>query len=187
MTKILCISATLAFTLLFGSPARADFLGRAPGDYTIELLGSSGLCGGTNCVGLVHIPIDPVTTANFDWSFLSGSSVDFQWDDSLLVISSSPNGLNTCAMESSDISAVCEMFDDGFQIFTPPIGLSLVHQVVSTSIPTNRYALTLSEELLIGGEWVATAIAQVPEPSPLLLFWSALSALWFWRRATGRG
>jgi hypothetical protein len=177
-------AAALAITLLFGAQARADFLGLAPGDYNIELLGSSAVCGGSNCVGQVHIPSDPVSVADFDWSFVIGANV-FSWEDTIRDLSTSPNGLATCALESSNSSADCQMFDDGFSVLFEDGFFLLFHPDVSGSI-RREWAVDLGT-VFPSGAWVATP-AQVSEPHSLLLLGGgALSALWFWRRTSRRG
>ena len=109
----------LAIALLLGllvTNAKADFLGLAPGDYAVTLGGSSALCGGSNCVGTVHIPVGTVTTANFDWNFvIAGVTFDFTAPVDLSI---SPNGLNSCAVEATT-SADCDALDNnGFSFAT---------------------------------------------------------------------
>ena len=113
--KILFISVALAITLLFGSQARADFLGLAPGDYNITLPGSDFLCGGTDCTGSVHIPTGTVTALNFDWTFLIPIH-DFLWDDAILTTVTSLNGVNSCAFEASSPLSFCTIGDTSFAI-----------------------------------------------------------------------
>src|SRR5262245_47364024 len=192
--KILFISAALAITLLFGPLARADFLGLAPGDYNITLIGSAALCGGAaDCTGTVHIPTGVVTNVNFDWAFQPAFH-DFLWDDANLDISSSPSGLSNCAFESGNPVDSCDLTNDAIAVvslnapFTPGFSMAYLSSP-STGFPNRAYGLfPLTSGGGLGqpvtGEWVVTA---VPEPNALLLFGGALSALWFCRRATGRG
>ena len=185
--RIFVISAALAITLLFGSQARADFLGLAPGDYNITLPGSGLFCGGTACTGSVHIPTGTVTTVNFDWTFLTPGH-DFLWDDAVLNAMTSPNGVNSCASESPANSSFCAIDDTSFTILVnnDVPALILMHQEVSNVFATNLWGMGIPGiGTDIRGAWIATP-AQVPEPNALLLFGSALSALWFWRRATRR-
>jgi len=97
--KILFIQGVLVSIILLGSQARADFLGLAPGDYNVTLLSSTALCSGVDCVGQIHIPTGTVTTGNFHWNFQIGSNL-FDWTHNLTT-STSPNGLNTCAVETA--------------------------------------------------------------------------------------
>ena len=161
----------LAIALLFGllvTNAKADFLGLAPGDYTVTLGGSSALCGGSNCVGTVHIPVGTVTTANFDWNFvIAGVTFDFT---APVDVSLSPNGLTSCAVEATT-SADCTALDNGFNLSTNGDALSM--------ISNQRYDLFLPSQ---GGQgvtntWSGTEIAAVPEPSGTTLLGLALGLL----------
>ena len=161
----------LAIALLLGllvTNAKADFLGLAPGDYTVTLGGSSALCGGSNCVGTVHIPVGTVTTANFDWNFvIAGVTFDFT---APVDVSLSPNGLTSCAVEATT-SADCTALDNGFNLSTNGDALSM--------ISNQRYDLFLPSQ---GGQgvtntWSGTAIVAVPEPSGITLLGLALGLL----------
>ena len=164
----------LAIALLLGllvTNAKADFLGLAPGDYTVTLGGSSALCGGSNCVGTVHIPVGTVTTANFDWNFvIAGVTFDFT---APVDVSLSPNGLNSCAVEATT-SADCTALDNGgFNLSTNGDVLFM------TNLSDHRYDLFLPSQ---GGQgvtntWAGTAIAAVPEPSGITLLGLALGLL----------
>src|SRR6476660_8830583 len=154
----------LAIALLFGllvTNAKADFLGLAPGDYAVTLGGSSALCGGSNCVGTVHIPVGTVTTANFDWNFvIAGVTFDFT---AAVDVSLSPNGLNSCAVEATT-SANCDAFDNGFGSSTDgdAFFMSNVNDAYFVFLPFHG-------QLLVEDTWSGTANAAVPEPPALLL------------------
>src|SRR5262245_38502715 len=74
--RLLCFFI-LGALIVSASPAKADFLGFAPGDYDITLGGSSTLCGGSNCTGSIHIGSSGDT--GFDWDITVGSDI-FEFD-----------------------------------------------------------------------------------------------------------
>ena len=91
----------LAISLFSWSQARADLLGLAPGTYEVTLLESEnfGFCSPNDCIGRVTIPAGAVTTLNYNWEFLIPGH-DFLWDDPILSVDISPDGLSSCALES---------------------------------------------------------------------------------------
>lgn len=94
----LTLSIILGVMILLASETRADFLGLAPGDYTVTLNNSASSCGGSNCTGTIHIGTPGAT--GFDWVFTIGTSV-FAFDspnrDTHI---SSPLQIGSCAIES---------------------------------------------------------------------------------------
>jgi hypothetical protein len=85
--------SALALTALFSTPARADFLGLAPGDYTIALQDAGWVSGARglldNLTGTIHIPSDPVTVASFNWTFALRDSIGpvaFNWTGKTLQV-----------------------------------------------------------------------------------------------------
>ena len=132
--KKLTLSIILGVLILFGSEVRADFLGLAPGDYTITLLGSNipELCGAVNCTGSVHIG-NPGATG-FDWNFIINISISnsfdsFQFDGPTMNTSISPNGQFSCAYEANGpFGGSCQSLDGSnvFPTFGGPSTLTLL-------------------------------------------------------------
>ena len=153
--KLFIAVFVLGALIVSATPAMADFLGLAPGDYTVTLQGSSSLCDGSDCVGTVHIGTPDAT--GFDWLFenVGPSDIDFDF---------SPPGTATSIFPTLEVadetnaSTTLRIFSDGRYQFLPPC-----------------------EECSTNGRWVATPLS-VPEPATGLLLLFGLGALGLWRR-----
>jgi hypothetical protein len=176
MPKKLVISAALAIALLFVSQSRADFLGLSPGNYTVTLIGSASLCGGSDCTGTVHIGSPGAT--DFDWDFTIDGDL-FEFDGPTTDTSISPNTLTSCALEVNDTAGGCQAFDDGTTTIAAPLSPNFAMDRLETAGLRWFYVGDVHSGR---GTWDASPVA-VPEPwsSSLLLF--GLSALglrrWF--------
>src|SRR5262245_56541530 len=117
----LSIAAALLVIFLAVPRANADFLGLAPGDYTVTLLGSSNnnLCGASNCVGTVHIGSSGST--GFSWLFnIDNNNFDFA-PPSLAQAGSSVGA--ECAKES--LTSLSFTSCSNFNIDVPSLQISL--------------------------------------------------------------
>jgi hypothetical protein len=146
------------FLIMSATPARADFLGLAPGDYIVTLQGSSTLCGGSDCVGTIHIGTPGST--GFDWLFenVGGAANDFDFSPHTHIGS---NGSFECAVEGLTGLAYTNCLGS---IDNPTILLFF-------NTITQQRDWGFSTGLTIGGLWAPVALA-VPEPmtSTLLVF-----------------
>ena len=86
----------LAAVIVSAAPAKADFLSLAPGDYAVTLQNTSSLCGGSNCVGTVHIGSPGAT--GFDWLFENVGDAANDFDFSPFTHTGT-NGTEQCAFE----------------------------------------------------------------------------------------
>jgi hypothetical protein len=175
MNRNLLLLSVAVILLLLSTQARADFLGLSPGDYDVTLLNTSAFCV-VDCVGKIHIPTGTVTTGNFHWNFQIGPALLFDWTHNLIT-STSPNLMNTCAVESGT-NATCVETDSN-----PPT-LNIVGPALMLSNDQNGTQMFLIELIggSVGGHFTAT---QVPEPPSVFLVMGALPIIWFWRRASG--
>ena len=141
----------LAPMFLCSEPAQADWLGLAPGDYNVTLDGSSSLCGGSNCLGTVHIGFPGAT--GFDWlfSFTSPAAATFDCGASC----SSMTDINTGRQVTIE-----DNFAHGEQF-------GLIFDPTSQSRTYGLFNGTNGLTIGTGG-WEAVSTA-VPEPSSLLL------------------
>ena len=169
-------SIILGVLILLASEVRADFLGLAPGDYTVTLLNSGsfgfGLCGGNDCTGSVHIG-NPGATG-FDWNFIiNGDS--FQFDGPTMNTSISPNGEFSCAFEANgNFGGSCQSLDGGnvFPNFGGPPGLALL--AGNTGI---LWFYKFDGASVVGQESARTEPFRVPEPLSCSLLLFGLGAL----------
>jgi hypothetical protein len=171
-TKLSITFSAILFGLLIVSatPAKADFLGLAPGDHTITLLDSAGLCGVSDCVGTVHI--GPTDETGFDWLFLNVGAPANDFDFS---------STSTALTKTASI-------DQALEILLPPIPnfptLSLVLLIGDSGIDP-RWFYHDEGGVQREGSWSRTPSSTVPEPmsSSLLLFGLGALGLRGWLRA----
>lgn len=180
----LMLSVILGVLILFASEVRADFLGLAPGDYTITLLGSNipELCGAVNCTGSVHIG-NPGATG-FDWNFIINfDGQSFQFDGPTMNTSISPNGQFSCAYEANGpFGGSCQSVDGG-QIFPTFGGPATLVLLASNTVISWIYNFEGSASLRDGS--ATTESLRVPEPLSfsLLLFGLGALGLRHWSRS----
>ena len=168
---------TVAFSaMMFGllimsaTPAKADFLGLAPGDYTVTLQGSiQPICGGSNCVGSVHIGSPGAT--GFDWLFEFFVPSSLVFDFSHITNTGILSATSDCAIES-----LTSLTMNGCDATNAVPYFTLFRQSTGTLF-WELGAVAFFER----GLWTAVPLA-IPEPlsSSLLLF--GLGALGLWRR-----
>ena len=178
-------SIILGALIILASEVRADFLGLAPGDYTVTLVNSGpldlGLCGGNDCTGSVHIGDTGAT--GFDWNFIiNGDS--FQFDGPTMNTSISPSGEFSCAFEANgNFGGSCQSLDGGnvFPNFGGPAGLALLAD--NTGI---HWFYKYDGSTVVGFESARTEPLRVPEPVSfsLLLFGLGALGLRHWSRSS---
>lgn len=179
------IKFTVAFSaMIFGllivsaTPAKADFLGLAPGDYSLTLNGSTTLCGGANCIGTIHIGSPGAT--GFSWNITVGGIL-FNFDLPNAATGVSPNLQNSCAIDASGPTpaTACSIADNGSGNSSGQNpALILTH--VQTPLVDNYLFVGIS--VPTAGSWSATSTSAVPEPMSTSLLLFGLGALGVWRR-----
>ena len=150
----------------------ADFLGLVPGDYVVTLNGSSGLCGGTDCTGAVHVPLTNASlTSEFHWFFDIGGQI-FDWTPPGLATSVSPNGLNSCAIEGeAPTGAICAVNDAG-----PIVTLNEAPFLSLFAIGgAQSYSVVLAGDVFLHGMFETSAASSVPEPSAASMLLSGIA------------
>ena len=160
---LVSVAAALLLFFLTVHAAHADYLGLAPGDYSVTLQGSSVFCSGTDCVGTVHIG-SPGSTG-FDWLFenIGDPANDFQFSAFTHL---GTNGAVECAAESLtgfSLSNCTGLIDPPF------LGLAYNSQT------QGRLWSIVVGQTLLNGTW--TVPAPVPEPLSGTLLLLGLGAL----------
>jgi len=171
----LMFATSLFVTFLLVQPAKADFLGLSPGDYTVTLVGSASLCGGSDCSGTVHIGSSGAT--GFDWDFTVDGDV-FEFDGPTTDTSISPDTLTSCALEVNNTAGGCQAFDDGTTTIAAPLSPNFAMDRLETVGPRWFYVGNVHSGR---GSWDASPIA-VPEPLSSYMILFGLGALGMWRR-----
>jgi hypothetical protein len=173
------IVATLVATLLSITQANADFLGLAPGDYTVPVPNTTSYCGGSNCTGTIHIGASGAT--GFSWNFMSLSPT-FLWDGPSTFTAISPNGLNSCAIEGP-AGTDCGATDTATFASLPGTPYLFLTYVNAHTVVIARVSDSSDRIYEVG--WTAAPL-RVPEPMSGILFLIGISALG-WRRRYASG
>ena len=170
------VTLVAAAIALESGVAAADFLGLTLGDYAVTLIGSSAVCGGADCAGTVHVPAtNSNLAADFDWSFTIGAQ-EFEWTAPSVHTAISPNGSNSCAIEGGGQAVLCAVTDSGLGLTLNEAPFLLLFDVGGAQ----QYSVLLAGEASARGNFLATPLARVPEPSTTLLLASALTLAMTW-------